>query len=294
MNIREALTRGARFLELRIPRDQTPYLDASVLLAHLLGWSREKLLASYPDPLPEPRIDEYQALLEKRGSGVPVAYLTGEKEFFGRSFLTDPRVLIPRPDTEILVEAALEATAILREEEPALATPGALKVLDVCTGTGCIPLTLALEDPALTVHASDISTGAEAVFLLNRERLACPGTIFHRSDLLAGIPGRWHLITSNPPYLTGEETRIRMEEGWVEPALALDGGPEGLDLLFRLIEESADSLFENGYLILEADPEQMQALGTRMEETGFREIAVLPDLAGRDRVIQGRLRWNTR
>ena len=285
MTIRDALNEGAGLLA----REETPFLDASVLLAHTLELSREKLLASYPDTITASCLETFRGLIRRRQSGVPVAYLTGEKEFFGRSFFVDRRVLIPRPDTEILVEAVLDLLSGNHGLPADRETSEPLRLLDVCTGTGCIPLTLALESEIPEIHAADISPDAEQVFLINRERLGNPPVTFHRSDLLLDIPGRWHIITSNPPYLTTGEGQEMEGRNWAEPSLALLGGEDGLDLVRRLVLESKDTLERNGYLILEAASVQMPAIADFMEKTGFREIKVFPDLAGRDRVIQGKL-----
>lgn len=282
MNIRDALGEGA----LKLKNEETPFLDASVLLAHTLKISREKLLASYPDLLSHEHQKIFQELIQKRAGGIPVAYLTGRKEFFGRDFYVDSRVLVPRPDTEILVEAALKIADILGEN-PEFSAPDSLRVLDVCTGTGCVPLTLVLENPLLYVAASDISRDALDVFEINRKKLGNPPAALFQSDLLRNVPGKWHIITSNPPYLTRSEVEEMKQRSWPEPFLALLGGENGLDLVFRLIKESKDSLIKNGYLLLEAASPQMTDIREYMEAEGFREICVLPDLAGRDRVIQG-------
>jgi release factor glutamine methyltransferase len=204
----------------------------------------------------------------------------------------DPRVLIPRPDTETLVEAALEI----------INRPGGrgaeTSVVDICTGSGCIPLTLAWEVPGLKSAAADISPAAACVFALNRRLLRRPETAFYLSDLLNGVPGRWDLITANPPYLSPAEIeeKRRREGGpwgsaaaadWEEPELALNGGEGGLKILRRVIAQSPARLNPGGWLVMEGAPGQMNFLRKAMAEEGFLGVECVPDLAGRERVIRG-------
>ncbi len=282
MTIREAIQEGIRLLE----RMETPFLDASLLLAFTLKITREKLLASYPDPLEERFRDDYLHLIYQRIEGNPVSYLIGKKEFYGRSFFVDLRVLVPRPDTEIIVDAALELIKKLKSgyEQKGLS----LRLLDVCTGTGCIPLTIALETHGLEITASELSPGAGEVFRINSKELGNPGVKLVESNLMDDVEGQFEIITSNPPYLTEKETSGMMEKGWPEPAMALDGGKDGLDLIRKLIRQSREKLSENGYLLIEASSWQMGEIETIMKARGFEAIKVIQDLAGRERVIQGR------
>ena len=286
MTYREALQEGVRLLE----ESDTPFLDASVLLAHAAGRTREKLLASYPDPLNGASEKEYFRLLKRRLAGEPVAYLVGFKEFYGRPFRVDRRVLTPRPDTETLVEAGLTAAGVLRTE----GATGLLYFADVCTGSGCVALTLVLEEPGTMMTASDLSDEAAEVFKINKEAL-CPEDSdasrrikFRLGDLLSGDTGTYHVILSNPPYLTSGEVQDMRRRNWPEPEMALEGGPDGLDLVRKLIVQSRDRLVKNGYLIMEAASVQMPAIRKLLDQHGFRDIKVYPDLAGRDRVIEGR------
>ena len=286
MTYRDALGEGIRQLE----GTDTPFLDDSVLLAHAAGLTCEKLLASYPDHMETEQAKAFFQLLSRRVAGEPVAYLVGFKEFYGRPFQVDRRVLTPRPDTEVLVEAGLKAAATLRAEGHG----GPLNCADVCTGSGCVALTLTLEDPGLIMTASDLSEEAAEVFAANRAAL-CPGDReesrrihFRLGDLLTDDTNLYQLILSNPPYLTSNEVKDMKNRHWREPEMALEGGTDGLDLVRKLISQSRDRLEKNGYLIMEAASVQMPAITTLLEKHGFVNIRIYPDLAGRDRVIEGR------
>ena len=279
MTVRDTLASASR----ELTESQTPWLDGTILLSHVLGVTREKLLASFPDPVDSRDLKTFRDLLKKRKQGHPVAYLTGIKEFYGRIFQIREGVLCPRPDTETLVEAALSFLEGTKKK----------KVHDLCTGTGCIGLTIALEMPSLKVSVSDISKQSEQVFTANRQSLLSavsrkPRDVpFTRTSLFDTIPGPFDLILSNPPYLTSSETAHRMHEGWKEPELALDGGDDGLDLIRIIIPESFRRLTYGGALMLEAASPQMKEMAELMDKAGFSQIRILKDLADRDRVITG-------
>lgn len=275
ISIREALTAGSRLLV----DSESPWLDACLLLAERLGWSREKLLASFPDILEPDVYADFMKLIEKRSQGYPVAYITGTKEFFGRDFYVEEGILCPRPDTEILIEEALHQIDQLRYK----------RVHDLCTGSGCIALTLALENPVLDVSASDISEISEKIFKKNRESLTSGSVRFIRTSLFDGMEESLDLIVTNPPYLTREETDLRMNQNWKEPALALDGGEDGLDLIRTIIREAPSRLNPRGMLMIEADPRQMDSMEALLSNENFTSIQRVRDLAGDERVILGRL-----
>jgi release factor glutamine methyltransferase len=258
----------------------TPMLDATLLLSEALEVSKERLLASLPDPLDPERWRQYSELLDLRCSGQPVSYIRRKKEFFSLEYYVDPRVLVPRPDTEILVEEALR----LFESDPLIQ-----RVHDACTGSGCVAIALKHSFPTVRVSGSDISREALRVAAVNARRLLPPrGIRLYRSDLLARVPGRYDLITANPPYLTDGEVENMQKIGWPEPALALRGGIDGTDFLRRLIRQALRKLRRGGYLLLEASAPQMSMLQRELSDLGYGEIEVLPDLAGRDRVIRAR------
>jgi release factor glutamine methyltransferase len=274
ITVQSALQRGQATLF--YAEVDTPLLDATVLLSEAMGMSKERLLAS-----PEAGVDEeswlrYQGFLERRCSGAPVSYIRHKKEFFSLEFFVDERVLVPRPDTEALVEEALR----LVDRNPDLK-----RVHDACTGSGCVAIALQHARPALQVSASDLSVGAEEVFLLNCRRLLDRELLFIRSDLLSEVSGPFELITANPPYLKDLEVDNMKKIGWPEPEKALRGGPDGTRLAARLIRQAPARLAPGGFLALEADPAQMGFLRQRLSLAGFREIRQAPDLAGRPRVI---------
>ncbi|MFW5684885.1 MAG: peptide chain release factor N(5)-glutamine methyltransferase [Spirochaetota bacterium] len=268
----------------------TPYLDAMVLLATARGETTERLMASMPDPVDRAARDRFVGFVTQRCSGVPVSYIRGTKEFFGREFIVSPSVLVPRPETEQLVELALEiADTITREH----ASCEPIHVHDCCTGSGCVALTVAAERPSLLVTASDISEAALEVAAANG-RVIAPDVAFHRSDLLetvsrndSAIAPRPRIITANPPYLTDTEyERMRAAE-WPEPPEALRAGPDGLDLIRRLAGEAVTILPRVGYLIVEIGRDQGEAGCSILREAGFSSAVVHQDLGARDRVLIG-------
>lgn len=257
----------------------TPALDAAVLLAEALGYSKERLYSSLPDPVAEGGLARFRRYVSLRCAGQPVSYIRGKKEFYSLEFYVDPRVLVPRPDTETLVEAALEL---------ARTRPGCRRVHDACTGSGCVAVTLQHEAGKLEVSASDISEQAEAVFQMNARSILGRELAFYRSDLLENVPGRFDLITANPPYLSEREVADMRKIGWPEPELALNGGSDGLDSECRLLHQAPAKLKPEGWLLMEAAPSQMPALASRAREAGYTTIRVHEDLAGRPRVLAAR------
>ena len=280
MTLREAFVAASRRLaEGNHPTD-TPDLDARVLLGHATGLTHASLLSRWPEELDPVHARRFEAALVRRLAGEPVAWITGFKEFLGMDFEVVPGLLVPRADTETLVEAALEVVSGPR-------------VADVCTGTGCVAVGLAALSPKpLEVWACDLSPLAvetaqrNAHHLLSKERSV---TVVH-SDLMAELPGPWDLIVSNPPYLTPEETRERTEKGgWKEPSLALDGGgDDGLDLIRLLVAQASSSLTPGGWLLLEAADVQMEAIGDLFNDAGLAEVRFWKDLAGHRRVAGAR------
>ncbi len=284
MTIREALNDAAATL--RNASVETPYLDAVLLLCHTLAVSKERLFTDLREIMPDAALHSFRVLLDRRIAGVPVSYIRGMKEFYGREFLVDSRVLVPRPDTEVLVETALDLVD---------SNPNISRIHDVCTGSGCIAITLKAERPDLEVSASDLSPAALDVAVENAERILRSADIrsdhpveFFPSDLLSGIAGEFDLITANPPYLTSDEYASMRMSGWPEPAVALDGGRDGLDLVRRLAIEAIECLVRNGYLCVETADPQVSSARTIMVNAGFADVVTHTDLAGRGRVTVGR------
>ncbi|HEY6825708.1 MAG TPA: peptide chain release factor N(5)-glutamine methyltransferase [Gemmatimonadaceae bacterium] len=218
-------------------------LSARVLAEHVLGWSSEQFYTDGFDAEPDGFGSRYEAAIARRAARQPLPYITGEREFWGLSFEVTPDVLIPRPETELLVEAALE----LYPDKNA--TPD---VVDVCTGSGCVGVALAIERPLATVLATDISEAALTVARRNARRLGVEERIrFMRSDVLANVPGEFDLIVANPPYVRSVDRNGLQPEVREEPALALYSGQDGLDAIGRLVEEAPGHLRDGGHLVFE-------------------------------------------
>ncbi|MGL1893282.1 MAG: peptide chain release factor N(5)-glutamine methyltransferase [Spirochaetaceae bacterium] len=275
MDIRELINRGAVLLK---NNSESPRLDSNLLLASTLGMDRAKLLASYPDVVSKDKETIFLDLINRRSDGFPVSYLLNEKEFYGQIFYIEEGVLTPRPDTEILVETTLNLI-----DKHNLKT-----ALDMCTGTGCIAISLQNEQPELNVIATDISPIAEKVFGINNKKLVNNKVNFIHSNLFQNLDGRhFDIIATNPPYLTKKETDDRIDIGWKEPALALDGGDDGLDLVRDIIKDSPKYLNKNGWLLIEAASAQMLNMKDEMEKNSYTNIEVYKDLAGLERIIVG-------
>lgn len=244
---------------------------------HVMEASRAGLLAHPERSLTPAQMSRYKELVDERVSGYPLPHLTGEVEFYGLDFAVTPEVLIPRPDSEVLVDLALAR--------------GPTTVVDVGTGSGCIAIALAAHLPEAVVYAIDISPPALAVARDNAERHGLDGRIqFIAGDLLDRRPGPVDLIVSNPPYVSADEwamlpPSIRDHE----PRLALDGGPDGLEVIRRLLSQSQGLLNPGGALLIEIGASQGEA-AREAAETFFPEngisVRVHPDLAGRDRVLE--------
>lgn len=264
----------------------SPRTDADLLLCHVLGISRTTLYAMHlMRPLIPDEVDRYRELVKRRAKLEPIAYILGSKGFWKHDFAVDKRVLIPRPETELLVETATKALAA-RKDEP-------LRIVDVGTGSGCIACSLAVEFPQATVVAIDASADALEVAVANattlgvRERVKCV-----RGDLLAPLLARGSkvdLIVSNPPYIgTGERERMDDDVKLHEPELALFAGRDGLDLIRRLVVEAAQLLEPEGYLFVEHGDQQGAATRALAEAAGLEQVTTLKDYSQLDRVLVAR------
>jgi release factor glutamine methyltransferase len=252
--------------------------EAALLLGHVLGWSEAQVLARGDRQAPATAAARFAALLERRLRGEPVAYLTGEREFWGRPFLVDRRVLIPRPETEHLVEAALAA--------PLGAAP---RVLDVGTGSGCLAVTLALELPAARVVACDLSPAALAVAAANARRHGVEGRVaLVACDLVAALRlEAFDLVVSNPPYVDpAAAASLSTEVVDHEPAIALFAPASGRQALARLVGAAATSLAPGARMMLEVGHDQATEVAEHGTASGLQSEGVTKDLAGIPRVVR--------
>jgi release factor glutamine methyltransferase len=282
--IHHLLTEAARTLA---PTSTTPRLDAELLLAYVLGWTRARLLA-YADEAPDAaQVARFRQLVARRAHLEPVAYLIGEREFYGLTLAVDRRVLVPRPETELLVELALTHALAPDPARP-------LRIADVGTGSGAIALALAHHLPTAHIFATDMSREALDVAAANlaRHNLGARVTLA-QGDLLAPMANGppLDLIVSNPPYTVLAE----IDEGVRrhEPRLALDGGPDGLEVYRRLAQQAPPLLHPGGALLLEIGATQAQAV-VAMLQAAFpgAAVAVHRDLAGHPRVVVARTTGN--
>ena len=260
---------------------ETPRLEAQLLLGLALGASRTQIItATYSDPSPQ-QISEFNRLLEARIRRVPLAYLRGSQEFYGLDFEVAPGVLIPRPETEMLVDYALER----------IAGRSQFLLADVGTGSGCIPISILANSPSPVLGmACDISETALFIALTNAERhsvLSRLGLV--RSDFLSvSRPSAFDLILSNPPYIeTSEIDSLQPEVSEFEPRLALDGGPDGLAPYRILLPQIFFALKPGGSFAVEAGMGQADAVAEIAERSGFVNIRKTPDLAGIERMTTG-------
>lgn len=278
MTYREARKKAARMLaEAGIENEAA---ESWFLMEYTCGIDRSFYLLHEPDEMPEERETAYFELTEKRCQRIPLQYLTGEQEFMGLSFHVNEHVLIPRQDTEILVEEALK-----------LVSDGD-RILDLCTGSGCIAISIQALHSNAKVTGSDISKDALNVAQENA-KLNQVEMNFVESDLFSDIEGQYDMIVSNPPYIPSAVIPTLMPEVRdFEPMSALDGMSDGLFFYRKIVEESVDHLVPGGYLLFEIGYDQGDAVSAFLKENGFDEIEVIPDLAGLDRVVKGRRKEN--
>jgi release factor glutamine methyltransferase len=261
----------------------TPELDARVLLCHAAGLSHEAYVAHARDKLPDDATRRLESAIARRLKREPVARIAGTREFYGRNFMLGEDTLEPRPDTETLIEAALD---IVREkgwrEKP-------IRLLDLGTGSGCILVTLLAELPLATGLGTDLKAGALAMAAANA---AAHGVVsraaFVAADWLDGVSGQFDLVLSNPPYIeSGEIAHLASEVASYDPRLALDGGADGLDAYRRIAAHAREVLAAEGRLILEIGAGQGDDVAAILTRAGLRleERGSLPDLAGRPRAV---------
>ncbi|MGO8991941.1 MAG: peptide chain release factor N(5)-glutamine methyltransferase [Polyangiaceae bacterium] len=264
---------------------EKPRLDAEVLLAHALESTRTQLVIDAKRPLEPEELARFRALVKRRRAREPVAYLLGVREFYGRQFRVDKRVLIPRPDTETLVDVALART---------LERSLSMRALDLCTGSGCVAITLSRERPTARVHATDLSEDALLVARENALRLGAYGVSFTRGDLFDALPagcGPFDVIVANPPYIaTDEVERLDRDIKEFEPRLALDGGADGLATVRRIVEGAPERLAPGGFLATEVGAGEAVEAVRVFEARGFSEVTVTRDYGRVERVVDGKWR----
>jgi release factor glutamine methyltransferase len=266
----------------------SPRLDAEVLLAEALGCQRIELYTTFEETPSEDVRAAFRELVRRRAEGAPVAYLVGRREFYSLSFRVTPDVLIPRPETELLVVAAID---LAKERFSTL--DSRLSIADVGTGSGIIAVCLAKHLPAWRVTAVDISTAALAVAEDNAKRHGVSDRIeFVESDLLAAVPAdrRFDFVVSNPPYVAAAEfDKLAPDVRKFEPSTALVAGPRGTEIIERLIPQAAERLRPGGHLLLEIGPAIHEAVRTLLEADGHFELGpTIKDLARLPRVVQAR------
>lgn len=311
-----------------IRHSQLPRAEARRLLASLTGQPLTWFMAHGDDPAAPDTTARFRALAERRRSGEPLAYLLGQQEFYGRPFAVSPAVLIPRADTETLVEAALEQLALLRRQQrpidttgaeaPALVlpptqthtcqgrssadaqallsktsscpTPPPLSLLELGTGSGIIAITLALEAPDTDVHAVERSPEALAVAQQNAKALGADRIHWHAGSWWQALacPRRFDLIVSNPPYIAAHDHHLQQGDLRFEPPQALAAGPDGLDDLRIIIGGAPTHLNPGGWLLLEHGYDQEAPVQALLRDAGFADVFTRRDLAGQPRVSGGR------
>ncbi len=252
---------------------ESPRLNAEHLLAHVMRVKRLELYLQFDRPLGENERGPLRDLVRRRGTGIPLQHLLGTVEFCGHTFKSDARALIPRPETELLVERALTYDGIS-------------SILDVATGSGVIPVSLALGRPEASVTATDISPEALNLARENAELLGTGRITFHEADLLPPGNDCFDLITSNLPYIPSGEISGLSREVRHDPLLALDGGADGLDLIRRLVPLAHARLVPDGRILLEIGIDQSEAVKECLAGHNYRDIAALPDYQGIPRFIE--------
>ncbi len=280
MNIQEAWAYGRS----QLTQSPTPQLDARLLLEHVLSVPHSTLITHNNQPLTNDQQQTYQQLIARARQQEPIPYIIGVAPFFDFDVHVSPGVLIPRPETEQLVQLAVN-WAKEHKTETAQTT---LRAVDVGTGSGCIAIALARQLPRLQLTAVDISPHALTIAQQNGERLAPNRIQFQQSDLLQAIPAPVNLIVANLPYVTSGEWQELVDGVKLhEPALALDGGADGLDLIRRLLQQATSKLQAKGAIFLEIG--WQQGISVQQLARSFfaqAEITVLPDFAGHERIVK--------
>jgi release factor glutamine methyltransferase len=271
--IAEVLKRAVHSLA---QHSESPRLDAEVLLGKVLGVTRSALIVRGPEPIAADVLHRYQGMIERRATGTPVAYLTGTREFWSLQFDVTPAVLVPRPETETLVELALRLLPL--DSEPS--------VLDLGTGSGAIALAIAAERPRARATGVDISPAALDIARKNASALRLPRVAWRLGSWFEPVAGeRFDLIVANPPYVADKDPALAKLAD--EPLLALRSGPTGLESLEAIIEQAAAHLEPQGWVLLEHGSSQGPDVARLLKRHGFTAVRSHDDYSGRPRVTLG-------
>jgi release factor glutamine methyltransferase len=265
----------------------SPRLNAELLLMFTLACDRAYLHAHPERKLSAEEQRRYDHALDERERGVPAQYITGHQEFWGMDFIVTPDVLIPRPETEHVIETVLRGVG----RAPLLAA--LLRIADVGTGSGCIALALARELPSAEIHATDISSAALEIARANASRLQLEARVqFHQADLLQGFEsGGFDLVVSNPPYVgASEEDQVQLEVRKYEPRNAVFAGPTGLEVIARIIPQARESLKPGGWLVMEISGTIAERVRGLLAD--WDEVEIANDLQGIPRVAAARNTWD--
>lgn len=279
MNVVESLKKATEFLERRDVA--SPRLNSELLLSCMLGISRVELYTGFDRELTEEEAERFKEMLMKRAAGCPLQYLTGETGFFSATYVVCPGVFIPRPETEVLVEKALE----MLPDRP-------VKVLDIGTGNGCIAISIALERANAELLATDISASALVLCNRNADRLGVSdrvGTALGDLYEPIGPSERFDMVISNPPYICSTEAgELDVEVREFEPPQALFAGESGMEVIRKLVSGAPGHLKPGGLFAIEIGETQGARSTALFEDAGFEEVELAKDLAGRDRVVTGK------
>jgi release factor glutamine methyltransferase len=286
VQLKEALT--SAIASLTAHQVPSPRLNGEMLLMFTLGCDRAYLYAHPERELTADETERYGAALAERVRGVPAQYITGHQEFWGMDLIVAPAVLIPRPETEHVIETVLELAGVKGGQE---GPPHTIRLVDVGTGSGCIALALAKEIPEAEVHATDISATALEIARANAVRHQLQERIhFHQTDLLEGLNGRFDFVVSNPPYVgESEEDEVQLEVRRFEPRTAVFAGPTGVEVIARVIPQADQGLRPGGWIVMEIS-------GSIASETkhllrDWDEVGIVPDLQSVPRVVKARKPW---
>lgn len=266
----------------KLAPDPLARMEAEILLCHALEVSRSFLFANPDLVVPLKRQSEFMAMVRRRSQGEPIAYLVGKRAFWTFELKVNPSVLIPRPETELLVESALEH----------IPANIACRVADLGTGSGAIGLAIARERPDCLVHASDLSETALQIAQENARNLDITNIRFHLGSWLDPLDGQFHVIVSNPPYIARNDPHLRLGDCRFEPMEALSPGKDGLESFRHICKAAASRLHAKGWLMVEHGHDQARAVQELFRRTGFESVSTRTDLAGIDRITLGQLAKN--